>query len=103
MSKIAYTRCDICGGVVEDHKSCSPSKIYNFKFRLINRKNHLDICDICIGKIKYLEKEVKTEDEMYDEIFNSYEYEQFKGRPDETSAFLQGAEKATKFLANNRL
>lgn len=98
MSKVNYRKCDICGDILK-----KDVRFFGFVdgYRIWNRLfNKLDICHLCMKKIKQLSIDVKDEEKYVDELFNKHEtYENF----DNESVYLQGAENMLGILSHKRL
>ena len=103
VSKINYRVCDICGNRIPgfEFDITGIAKRYINGCRIWNKLfNRLDICDDCIGKIKYLSIDKKDEEKYIKEVFDkAKDYD----NPDMKSAYYQGIEDTMNVLSHKRL
>lgn len=102
MSKIRV--CDICGKELEVNNLCQITTFNKFfTFRFVNKLfNHMDICDECAKKIKYLSIDKQDEQHYIDELF-SKDPKDFANDKNYMCAYYEGIEDALNVLSHRRL
>lgn len=91
MSKVKYTKCDICGKIIENG--------FNIKRSLKRKRSKIDICQECFDKIKFLANDIDAENKVIERIIDNNPYKE----TDKSLIYLHGVEDTLKIMSHYRL